>query len=118
MVVYGGPVSMGRLAEVEQVTPPTMTGVVRGLEKDGLVMRRSDPADGRVTLVEATASGREILEEARGRRIERLREEMAPLSTSEKMILHRAAEILERLALPRSHPARRDPPARRDSPAR
>ena len=39
-----------------------MSAIVRGLEEQGLVQRRSHPSDHRATLVEATAEGGEIIE--------------------------------------------------------
>ena len=35
-----GPLTLGRLAELERVTPPSITRVVAALERDGLVSRR------------------------------------------------------------------------------
>src|SRR5947208_16870395 len=45
VVVFGGPLTIGALAEAEGVKPPTMTRLVDGLEREGLVTRESDPAD-------------------------------------------------------------------------
>jgi len=72
VVVFGGPLSLGRLAEAEQVTPPTMTRLVQALEQEGLVERRPDPADGRGVLIAATRAGTKLLHDARKRRIRRL----------------------------------------------
>src|SRR5580700_9903097 len=49
-----GPRRITDLAVVEGVTQPSMTALVRVLERDGLVARRGDPGDGRVALVAAT----------------------------------------------------------------
>src|SRR5918992_5663788 len=65
VVVFAGPVTLGRLAAAEQVRPPTITGVVSGLERDGLVRRRPDRRDRRVQWVDATAKGRRVLSRAR-----------------------------------------------------
>ncbi|NUQ13661.1 MAG: MarR family transcriptional regulator, partial [Gemmatimonadaceae bacterium] len=48
VIVFAGPVTLGELAAAEQVKPPTMTRLVRALEREGLVRREKDPADGRV----------------------------------------------------------------------
>ena len=61
VVVFGGPLPIGELARAEQVRPPTMTRLVQALERDGLVAREPDPADGRVTRVRATAEGARIV---------------------------------------------------------
>src|SRR5690349_18799609 len=45
-----GPLTLGDLATLERVAPPTVTKVVKGLEAQGLVRREADPDDKRVTL--------------------------------------------------------------------
>src|SRR5213596_571446 len=70
VIVFRGPVTMSALAEAEQVRPPTMTRLVDGLERRGLVRRVSHAADGRVQLVEATAAGKRLLNTGRARRVE------------------------------------------------
>src|SRR5205809_4567228 len=74
VLVFGGARTLGELAAAEQVRPPTMTRIVRGLEADGLVGRRADPDDGRVVRVRATAKGNRVLQRARERRIANLAE--------------------------------------------
>src|SRR6266699_3103589 len=56
VIVFRGPITMGALAEAEQVRRPTITRLVDGLERRGLVRRLNDPTDGRVQLVEASAA--------------------------------------------------------------
>src|SRR6185295_13673215 len=48
IMVFGGPVTLGQLAGAEQVSAPTTTRLVVGMERDGLVRREDDPDDGRV----------------------------------------------------------------------
>src|SRR2546427_11177228 len=67
VIVFRGPITMGALAEAEQVRRPTITRLVDGLERRGLVRRVNDPADGRVQLVEATAAGKRLLQKGPGR---------------------------------------------------
>jgi hypothetical protein len=50
VVVFGGPVTLGRLASAEQVTAPTMTRLVAALEADGLLSRKDDTVDRRVVV--------------------------------------------------------------------
>ena len=69
VVVFGGPLTLGQLAKAEQVTPPTMTRIVTGLEEDGFVTRRDDATDGRLTQIHATAKGRKIMAAGRARRV-------------------------------------------------
>src|ERR687887_2693253 len=62
VLVFGGPRTLGELAAAEQVRPPTMTNIVRGLEEAGVVRRDADPHDGRIARVRATAKGERILQ--------------------------------------------------------
>ena len=57
VVVFGGPVGIGALAAAEGVAAPTMSRLVDGLEREGLVRREPDPTDARGVLVRATADG-------------------------------------------------------------
>lgn len=97
VIVFRGPIAMGALADAEQVRPPTITRLVAGLERAGLVRRFNDRNDGRVQLVEATAAGRRLLEKGRARRVERLMTGIAQLTVEEQQLLGRAAALLERL---------------------
>ncbi|MEZ4235522.1 MAG: MarR family transcriptional regulator [Myxococcota bacterium] len=49
------------LAEAAGVDPSTMTATLRRMERDGLIARRADPADGRSTLVALSARGRALV---------------------------------------------------------
>ncbi len=97
VIVFRGPVTMSALAEAEQVRPPTMTRLVDGLERRGLVRRVSHADDGRVQLVEATAAGKRLLNTGRARRVARLMRDIAHLSGEDQRVLARAAEIMESL---------------------
>lgn len=98
VVVFAGPLTLGALATVEQVRPPTMTRLVGALARDGLVRRRADPGDARRAIVEATARGRSLIAEGRERRIALLAGRLATLTAEELATLERAAELLERAA--------------------
>src|SRR3954451_1114170 len=56
-----GPLSPSRLAEIERVRRPTATRTVGRLEDEGLVLRATDPADGRVSVVSVSDAGRTLL---------------------------------------------------------
>ena len=97
VIVFRGPITMSALAEAEQVKPPTITRLVDGLERRGLVRRVSHPVDGRVQLVEATAAGKRLLQKGRSRRVERLSGGIAHLGLEDQRLLARAAELMEGL---------------------
>lgn len=109
VLVFGGPLSIGELAAAEQVRPPTISRLVRDLERDGLVRREADRDDARVQRVRATRAGEVLLMQGRSRRVVRLAAALAELPAAERRALARAAPLLERLALPagdRRAPAR------------
>jgi DNA-binding MarR family transcriptional regulator len=97
IMVFGGRVTIGQLAQAEQVSAPTMTRLIVGLERDGLVRREDDPNDGRVVWLEATAKGTRILHEGRRRRVEALAADLATLEPAERETLAQAADIIERV---------------------
>ncbi len=53
-------ISAGEVSELLHVHPSTLTGVLKRLERRGLVVRRSDPADARRALLDLTAKGRRV----------------------------------------------------------
>ena len=69
LLFHGGPMRLSELARFERVRPPTITRLVRDLERDGLVSRRPDPDDGRAWRVGVTAAGRRLVERSRARKI-------------------------------------------------
>jgi DNA-binding MarR family transcriptional regulator len=95
VVVFRGPLTLGELATVEGVRSATMTGIVNGLERDGLVRRRPHGRDKRSVNIEATGSGRRLLDRARARRIDHVVSKLADLSDDELELLARAAELLD-----------------------
>jgi DNA-binding MarR family transcriptional regulator len=92
-----GPLSLGALAAVERVRPPTLTRIVGHLEAAGLVVRRPAPGDRRSTEVEVSPAGRKLLDRSRTRKDAYLAERLATLDPAEVEVLRRAAGVLERL---------------------
>jgi DNA-binding MarR family transcriptional regulator len=95
VVVRDGPVTVGDLAEIEGVRAPTMTRLVDGLERDGLVRRFPHPDDRRAVLVRVTAHGSRALAAGRSRRVAALMGLLSPLPKEDLKILGRAADLLE-----------------------
>ena len=95
VIVFAGPLSLRALAEAEQVTAPTMTRLVQGLENDGLLRKKSDPEDARAVRIEATAAGRRVLETGRARRIDRIASLLASMTARELSTLLRSARLIE-----------------------
>jgi DNA-binding MarR family transcriptional regulator len=92
-----GPLTPSEIAEIERVKRPTVTRTLRCLEREGLIERATDPADGRSSLVSVNGAGRERLRRLRGRKNAYLARRMRDLSPEEIETLERAAEILERM---------------------
>lgn len=97
VVVFGGPLTLGQLAAAEQVKPPTMTRIVTGLEKEGLVKRIDDPRDRRLTRIQATIKGQKVLTAGRARRVEKLAAAVTDLRQSELAELTRGVHLLQQL---------------------
>jgi DNA-binding MarR family transcriptional regulator len=92
-----GPLTPSGLAEIERVRRPTATRMVARLEEKGLVLRTTDPGDGRVSLMSTSPAGSALLKKIRGRKNAYLARRLRELSDDEAADLERAAAILERL---------------------
>ena len=90
-----GPVTLGELASLEQVAPPTMTKVVEKLEGKGFVTRRVDPDDRRVARVSITAAGTRYLDRTRARRTAWLAARLGVLDPQQVDQLQGAIALLE-----------------------
>jgi DNA-binding MarR family transcriptional regulator len=97
VVVDTGPIGIGSLAAAEGVSAPTMSRLVDGLERDGLVRRTTDPDDARGVLVRATGRGRRIRTEGRRRRVRILAADLQRLSREELDAIRVGAELIERV---------------------
>src|SRR2546430_492571 len=68
VLVFGGAKTLGELAAAEQVKPPTMSRIVAGLVRSGLVETEADAHDARRLQVRATRSEeRRVGKECRSR---------------------------------------------------
>lgn len=92
-----GPLTLGELAGVEQVQPPTMTRVVARLEELGFVTRAVDTADRRVARASLTGAGRRYVAGSRTRRNAYLAERLKRLTPDERDLVAAALPLLERL---------------------
>jgi DNA-binding MarR family transcriptional regulator len=95
VLVFGGPMTLGQLATVEQVKPPTMSRIVAGLKRAGLARIETDAGDARRIQVSVTPKGARLLQQARERRIRVVAESLSGLSEREMDRLREAAELME-----------------------
>jgi len=92
-----GPLRMGELARLENVSPPSITGIVGRLEMRGLVTRVPDPEDARSTMVVIAPEAVEGLVESRRLRSAYLAERIGRLSDQDRETLAAGVEILNRI---------------------
>ena len=93
-----GPLSLGELADLERIAPPSMTRIAARLEEEGWVVRTVDASDRRVARLRISDSGRALLKETRTRRDAYLATRLRCLCVEDREVLDRALPLLERLA--------------------
>lgn len=93
-----GECSVGELAALERVQPPSMTRTVNCLEEAGYVARRPHETDGRQIVVTLAGKGVETLAADRKRRDAWLAQRLRELTPEDRAALRKAAPIIERLA--------------------
>jgi DNA-binding MarR family transcriptional regulator len=93
---HGNP-TLGELAALEQVQPPTMTRIVAGLADAGMVTRVADANDRRSARVRTTAAGERALERMRTRKNAFLLRRLDQLSTTEQRHAAELVALLEHL---------------------
>lgn len=98
LLLRRGDLTIGELARLERVRPPSMTRTVTCLEELGTVSRRAHETDGRVVVISLTDHGREVVLADRLRRDAWLAVQLTHLTPDEREALRRAAPILDRLS--------------------
>lgn len=93
-----GELSVGELARIERVKPPSMTRTVNCLADAGLISRRAHETDGRQVMVALTARARTLLEDDRRRRDAWLAQRLAELEPEQRGMLRAVAPILDAMA--------------------
>lgn len=97
VIVFNGPITLGMLAEAEQVRPPTMTRIVNALKEQELVRKTPDPKDGRVARIAATAKGKRVLIRSRALRLHFLADQIKQLDKDEQKNLSTALVAMQAL---------------------
>lgn len=98
VVFREGPITLGELAQAEQVRAPSITRTVDLLVSAGLVERRPNPNDARAVLVAVTEQGEQLVQQIRSARRSWLASQWAALSDDERQALQTAAPVLRKLA--------------------
>jgi DNA-binding MarR family transcriptional regulator len=92
-----GPLTLGDLAGLENVQPPSISRIVGALEGEGYVERTADDSDRRVALVEITTKGADELDQIRKHRDEWLADRLDALTVESRRRVLDALPALEKL---------------------
>ena len=90
-------IGVSALADIEQMSRPTMSAHLKRLEAAGLAGRSEDAADGRRSGFTLTSAGERKLEQIRARRNDWLARRLAKLPPHERERLAAAADLLLKL---------------------
>jgi DNA-binding MarR family transcriptional regulator len=89
--------TLGELAAIEQVQPPTMTRIVASLSEAGMVTRVADPDDRRSARVRITTAGERALERIRTRKNAFLLRRLDELTAEEQRHAAELVKLLEHI---------------------
>jgi DNA-binding MarR family transcriptional regulator len=95
---HHGPATAAQLAKLEQISPQSMGATLQALEAKQLIVRASDPGDGRRVILSLTEAGREAVHSKRLARTEQLTEALTALSPHERSQLLAVLPVLDHLA--------------------
>jgi DNA-binding MarR family transcriptional regulator len=110
-----GQAASSELAEILHVHPSSLTGVLRRLERGGLIRRRSDPDDRRRALLTLTTRGQSLNDLDLGTVESSVRRTLRGVSPHQVAVVH---EVLGALARELGAEAERSPRPRRASHAK
>ncbi len=96
-VSRNGSPTLGELAAIEQVQPPTMTRIVASLTEAGMVTRVADDRDRRSARVRITPAGERALDRMRTRKNAFLLRRLGELSREEQRKAVEMVALLEHL---------------------
>jgi DNA-binding MarR family transcriptional regulator len=97
---YHGSRNIGDLAGDERVKAPSMTRLVRDMERDGLVRRSPDPDDGRGVLIALTPEAAALVDATRDAKIALVADFLETLSPRTRAAIGVAFAALDELAEP------------------
>jgi DNA-binding MarR family transcriptional regulator len=92
-----GPATGAQLAKLEEISPQSIGATLQSLQAKQLIVRASDPDDGRRVVLSLTDAGRDIVHSKRTARTEQLTRALATLTPDERAALLQAIPLLERL---------------------
>ena len=89
-----GPLRTGDLAEAMAIAKPTMTRLLAALHAGDWIVRESDPADRRASLIALSPHGRDVLDRIRRDATSALRDDIDALTDEERRVLADALPVL------------------------
>jgi DNA-binding MarR family transcriptional regulator len=89
--------TLGELASAEQIQPPSVTRLVKGLQDAGLIVQTADESDRRSTRVAISPRGKKALNEIRERKTQFLNSKLSVLSPKELQEVEKMIALLEGL---------------------
>jgi DNA-binding MarR family transcriptional regulator len=95
---YPDGVRQGDLAELMNISAPSMTRLVEIMEEAGWVERRRDPHDQRCLVLVLSRLGRKTIDTLRDEAATQLSSELAELTPDERAVLGAAVPVLRQLA--------------------
>ena len=95
---YPDGLRQGDLAELMNISAPSMTRLVEIMEEAGWVERRRDPRDQRCLLLVLSPVGRKTIDTLRDEAATQLSTELADLTADERSALAAAVPVLRKLA--------------------
>lgn len=93
-----GELTLGELAAIERIAPPSMTRIASRLVDSGLLERRADSSDRRIARVAVSKAGQALLDETRNRRDAYIATRLGTFTDEELDTLERTIPLLQRLA--------------------
>jgi DNA-binding MarR family transcriptional regulator len=93
VLISGGQLGMKELAEQLMITPPSLTGLMRRLEAQGLVVRQPSPRDQRRTEVAVSPAGADLLHGLQRSQLEHMAGLLGALPADERAMF---LDLLER----------------------
>jgi len=98
VLVFGGPCSLGQLAQAEDVAGPTMTRIVDGLVRLGLAERTPHPDGARLVVVSPTTEGERVMRAAQQARVDVIAAALRTMNPDQRRAIVAAGPALLELA--------------------
>jgi len=88
---------ISEVSRIMLVPGANMTGIAKRLERDGFLLRKSDPRDERVTLLEITSKGKRTLKDIKKEKDHSIDKLLSPFSEKDKTdLLNRVKQLINR----------------------